>query len=52
MSNPNNLKKRDIAAPRTAADIDRKYQARIKALEEKVEQLSKEVAQLKADKSS
>ena len=46
------MKKQDITYPRTPMDIDRKYQARLKALEEKVEQLSQEVAQLKAEKSS
>lgn len=46
------INRRDIAPPRTPADIDRKYQARFKALEEKVEQLSQEVTKRKEEKSS
>lgn len=46
------MDRREVTFPRTPMDIDRKYQARLKALEDKVEQLSKEVAQLKSEKSS
>ena len=45
-------KKRDVTYPRTPADIDRKYQARLKKLEDTVERLEKKVEQLEADKSS
>lgn len=47
-----NTNRRDIAPPRTPADIDRKYQARLKKLEDTVEQLVKKVEQFEADKSS
>lgn len=46
------MSKQDRVYPRTPEDINRRYMQRIKDLEERVEQLTKDVEQLKAKQSS